>query len=87
MENKETIEEYKSKNFTSLLGGIIFGSLLTAYCWIPSSISVKDINEDKKTDVIVEQMNGVKRNYMQQQNGTYKLDMKYLDDLLTITPW
>lgn len=77
----------KVRTLTGLIGGIILGSLLTAYCWIPSNMSVKDINKDGRYDVVVEQMNGAERNYLQQQNGNYKLDTKYLDDLITITPW
>lgn len=90
MENKQIRrikEECKARNLISLLGGITLGSLLTAYCWIPSNISVRDINGDGRTDIGVQQINGVKRNYLQEQNETYNLDTKYIDELLTIIPW
>ena len=87
VEKERARENSKARSFTSLLGGIALGSLLTAYCWIPSNMSVRDIDGDGRADVAVEQMNGVRRNYMQQQDGTYKLDTKDLDDLLAITPW
>ena len=80
-------EKSKAKSFASLLGGLVLGSLLTAYCWVPSNMSVRDINGDGRTDVAVQQMNGVERNYLQEQDGAYKLDTNYLDDMLTITPW
>ncbi|MDP1694093.1 MAG: hypothetical protein Q8L34_00980 [Candidatus Woesearchaeota archaeon] len=86
-EEERARQNSKARSFTSLLGGIALGSLLTAYCWIPSNMSVRDIDGDERADVVVEQMNGARRTYMQQQDGSYKLDTKYLDDLLTILPW
>lgn len=86
-QNRKIKEEYKARSFTSLLGGVVLGSLLTAYCWVPSNMSVRDVNSDGRADVVVQQMNGVERNYLQEQDKTYKLDTKYLDDILTIMPW
>jgi len=87
VEREENRQDSKARSFTNLLGGIIIGSLLTAYCWVPSNITVKDIDRDGRADIVVKQMSGVKRDHMQQQNESYKLNTNYLDDLLIIIPW
>ena len=84
-EVERKIEKVKERAHEDLVvgicGGICLGSLLTAYCWIPSRLSVEDSNHDGRSDIVVEQMNGSRRKYIQQQNGAYELEKNYLDEL------